>query len=246
MDIDKLIEAVRLCGSSPTIYQCEACAYYTGGDMGACIPEMTAQAADALSALRTVPTLSGRTTGFRGGISMERLTYWCDDGQGGGEWRVNIYGREERGLHVDRLAAYEDTGLEPEEIKATFTPEAVIKLAAQALGTTPDRLRELAQADREGRVVVQRFSPGQTVWIVERDEDDEAYDFSGYVFVTSLRGIVLVSPRINWSSEIDVILMEQIKSRINCSGGSIEAYPADDCYLTREAAEQALGSDNNG
>lgn len=53
MDIDKLIEAVRLCGSSPTIYQCEACAYYTGGDMGACIPEMTAQAADALSALRS-------------------------------------------------------------------------------------------------------------------------------------------------------------------------------------------------
>lgn len=80
---------------------------------------------------------------------MERLTYWCDDGRGGGEWRVNIYGREESGLHVDRLAAYEDTGLEPEEIKATFTPEAVIKLAAQALGTTPDRLRELAQADRE-------------------------------------------------------------------------------------------------
>ena len=45
-----------------------------------------------------------------------------------------------RGDDVDRLAAYEDTGLEPEEIKATFTPEAVIKLAAQALGTTPDRL----------------------------------------------------------------------------------------------------------
>ena len=54
MDIDKLIEAVRLCGSSPTIYQCEACAYYTGGDMGACIPEMTAQAADALSMLQVL------------------------------------------------------------------------------------------------------------------------------------------------------------------------------------------------
>lgn len=80
---------------------------------------------------------------------MERLTYWCPNGQGGGEWRVNIDGREERGLHVDRLAAYEDTWIGPEEIKATFTPEAVIKLAAQALGTTPDRLRELAQADRE-------------------------------------------------------------------------------------------------
>lgn len=54
MDIDKLIEAVRLCGSSPTIYQCEACAYYTGGDMGACIPEMTAQVAEALSMLQVL------------------------------------------------------------------------------------------------------------------------------------------------------------------------------------------------
>lgn len=53
---------------------------------------------------------------------MERLTYWCDDGQGGGEWRVNIYGREESGLHVDRLAAYEETGVEPEEIAALISP----------------------------------------------------------------------------------------------------------------------------
>lgn len=101
--------------------------------------------------------------------------------------------------------------------KLTYTPPAVIKLAAQALGTTPDRLRELAQADREGRVVVQRFSPGQTVWVIERDEDGEAYDLSDYVFVTSLRGIALVSPKINGSSEIDAILMDQVESRINYS-----------------------------
>ena len=85
---------------------------------------------------------------------MERLTYWCDDGQGGGEWRVNIYGREESGPHVNRLAAYEDTGLEPEDIKRAFNEAAVLKLAGQALGITPDRLHELAQADREGRCVV--------------------------------------------------------------------------------------------
>lgn len=125
--------------------------------------------------------------------------------------------------------------------KLTYTPPAVIKLAAQALGTTPDRLRELAQADREGRVVVQRFSPGQTVWVIERDEDGEAYDLSDYVFVTSLRGIALVSPKINGSSEIDAILMDQVESRINYSDGCIEAYTADDCYLTREAAEKAIG-----
>lgn len=76
-----------------------------------------------------------------------------------------------RGDDVDRLAAYEDTGLEPEEIKATFTPEAVIKLAAQALGTTPDRLRELAQADREGRCVVLPATPDQTIYQWRKGDD---------------------------------------------------------------------------
>ena len=54
----------------------------------------------------------------------------------------------------ERLAAYEDTGLMPEEIKSAFTTDALINLAAQALGTTPERLRELGAADKEGRVVV--------------------------------------------------------------------------------------------
>ena len=55
---------------------------------------------------------------------------------------------------VERLAAYEDTGLTPEEIKAPFTEDTMINLAAQALGVEPSRLRELAEADKDGRVVV--------------------------------------------------------------------------------------------
>ena len=55
---------------------------------------------------------------------------------------------------VERLAAYEDIGLTPEEIKAPFTEDAMINLAAQALGVEPSRLRELAEADKDGRVVV--------------------------------------------------------------------------------------------
>ena len=51
------------------------------------------------------------------------------------------------GEAVDKLAAYEDT-------ESAFTTDALIKLAAQALGTTPERLRELAAADKEGRVAV--------------------------------------------------------------------------------------------
>lgn len=54
----------------------------------------------------------------------------------------------------EHLAAYEDTGLTPEEIKAPLTEDAMINLAAQALGVEPSRLRELAEADKDGRVVV--------------------------------------------------------------------------------------------
>lgn len=55
---------------------------------------------------------------------------------------------------IERLAAYEDTGLTPEEIKAPFTEDTMINLAAQALGVEPSRLRELAEADKDGRCVV--------------------------------------------------------------------------------------------
>lgn len=55
---------------------------------------------------------------------------------------------------IDRLAAYEDTGLEPEDFKRSFDEGALLKLTGQFLGVTPDRLRELARADREGRVTI--------------------------------------------------------------------------------------------
>ena len=54
----------------------------------------------------------------------------------------------------ERLKAYEDTGLTPEEIKAPLTEDAMINLAAQALGVEPGRLRELAEADKDGRVII--------------------------------------------------------------------------------------------
>ena len=52
MDIEKLIEAVRLCGSTPEVDQCKQCAYWSGGDMSKCIPRMTTDAATALSTLQ--------------------------------------------------------------------------------------------------------------------------------------------------------------------------------------------------
>ena len=54
----------------------------------------------------------------------------------------------------ERLAADEDTGLMPEEIKSAVTPDAIIKLAAQALETTPDELRGMAKARKDGRLAI--------------------------------------------------------------------------------------------
>ena len=69
----------------------------------------------------------------------------------------------------DRLAAYEDTGLTPEEIKAPFTEDTMINLAAQALGVEPSRLREIAEAEKDGRCVVLPCKVGDTVWRIVRD-----------------------------------------------------------------------------
>lgn len=71
---------------------------------------------------------------------MERLTYFKD-----GYWRVNFSGVQYQADFVDRLAAYEDI--------------------AELCGGV-DRLRELAEADKEGRVVVLPCKVGDTVWIV--------------------------------------------------------------------------------
>lgn len=69
---------------------------------------------------------------------------------------------------VDRLAAYENTGLEPEEI---FSAVDMAKIACalhelnayKELGSI-DCLRKLAQADREGRCVVLPAKPDQTIY----------------------------------------------------------------------------------
>lgn len=58
---------------------------------------------------------------------------------------------------VERLAAYEDTGLEPEEIDMDH--EAAETLRQLCRGCDLDRLEELAEADEDGRMVVSCWIP---------------------------------------------------------------------------------------
>ena len=82
---------------------------------------------------------------------MERLTYFKD-----GYWRVNFSGVQYQADFVDRLAAYEDTGLYPESVvalKLSMIGKAISEIT-EFDGLPIDRLRELAEADKDGRVLI--------------------------------------------------------------------------------------------
>lgn len=141
---------------------------------------------------------------------MERYTYFD-----GGKWRLKIGDTEYSGDWVDRLAAYEETRLEPEDMKKAFNEDATLKLAGQILGVTPGRLRELAQAYR---------LLGNTVY-----EPNKRGVISTYkVISVHFSGCSIL---VGWD------LLDGIYSNLN--GFEISAL-GKTVFLTREAAEAAL------
>lgn len=63
----------------------------------------------------------------------------------------------------ERLAAYEDTGLEPDEVNALQKDWSDLCTVIGECGGI-DRLRELAEADKDGRIVVLPCKVGDTVY----------------------------------------------------------------------------------
>lgn len=141
---------------------------------------------------------------------MERYTYFDS-----GKFRLKIDNTEYSGDWVDRLAAYEETRLEPEDMKKVFNEDATLKLAGQILGVTPGRLRELAQAYR---------LLGNTVY-----EPNKRGVISTYkVISVHFSGCSIL---VGWD------LLDGIYSNLN--GFEISAL-GKTVFLTREAAEAAL------
>lgn len=71
-----------------------------------------------------------------------------------------------------RVADYEDSGCEPEEVlpkdKADEIALNLMRLADLESLCSYDHLRELAEADKDGRVVVLPCKVGDTVWRIKR------------------------------------------------------------------------------
>lgn len=127
---------------------------------------------------------------------------------------------EERFL---RLAAYEDTGMTPESVEAlklSMMGKAIAEIK-EFNGLPVDRLRELAEADKDGRLVVLPCKVGDTVYF-------RTYDCNGTVDlgiqphkVTAIAGYAIVRGKYT-----DV--------------GLLPAQYGVSWFLTREEAEKAL------
>ncbi len=106
---------------------------------------------------------------------MERLTQRMPSGYGLADgYKINDL-RSMRAV-VALLAAYEDTGLEPEEIEQLKGEAFGLKVDKQELEqyralASVDRLRELAQADKEGRCVVLPAKPDQIIYQWRKGDD---------------------------------------------------------------------------
>ena len=77
---------------------------------------------------------------------MERLTYKAKSNCGY-VWALRTPGTGMQ-MAIDRLAAYEETGLEPEEIHDQL--ESMVDAVALFFEISPNRLRELVRADKGG------------------------------------------------------------------------------------------------
>ena len=187
---------------------------------------------------------------------MERLTQRIDG-------YLNIWGRtalyeavERPGAYLNnaivRLAAYEDTGLTPEEVKLIAnvlrevgeTYNCWFNYVAQCV-IEHSKLQELVQAEKDGRLVVSRFNHGDCVWAIERDEYGEALDVAGSMFLAEVLGFVIASAYINGMTEAEKTLSYHMQETVEGYDTTLMVFPSEDVYQTKAEAETALREDKN-
>lgn len=131
----------------------------------------------------------------------------------------------------DRIAAYEDSGLTPERCAEFARADAegryIVMRDAEQEGVA--RLRELAEADKDGRLVVLPCKVGQRVFAL--------LDTDKHISECEVKQIGL-------GNEIGFVGIEPIGARGREYGVSIKGF-GKTVFLTREAAEAALEAMKN-
>ena len=131
----------------------------------------------------------------------------------------DIFRKMARDLY-GRLKAYEDTGVEPESVEAlklSMMGKAISEVT-EFDGLPIDRLRELAEADKDGRVVVLPCKVGDKLYRV----------FAGEIFEHRVGRMKYFAIQGKWDIETYPFLP------------SVESGIGKTIFLTREEAEKAL------
>lgn len=128
----------------------------------------------------------------------------------------------------DRLSAYEDTGLEPEEVlpkdKADEIALKLMRLADLESICSYTRLRELAEANKAGQLVVLPCKVGQRVFAL--------LDTDKHISECEVKQIGI-------GNKIGFIGLEPIGARGREYGVALNGF-GKTVFLTRDAAEKAL------
>lgn len=158
---------------------------------------------------------------------MERLTYFEN-----GHWRLKINGVVySEWDFVDRLAAYEDTGLTPGEVHSLWGEWNAMMRVLNSIGSY-DRLRELAEADKDGRIVI---LPAKTVYELVVDAGTTCDMKCPPAFMDD-DGV----PCCDFCDKGEIIVNER-----NCRQDDVRQI-GNTVWLTREEAEAALKEVQNG
>ena len=129
---------------------------------------------------------------------------------------------------MDRLARYEDTRLFPAEVHSMYGEWDAMMSVLNSIGSY-DRLRELAEADKDGRVVVLPCKVGQRVFAL--------LDTDKHISECEVK-------QIGMGNKIGFIGLEPIGARGREYGVSLNGF-GKTVFLTREEAEKALEAKSN-
>nr|DAZ55761.1 MAG TPA: hypothetical protein [Caudoviricetes sp.] len=109
---------------------------------------------------------------------MERLTKYLASGAADYNYPAGCYSGNDcndrvaksayRQTCVERLAAYEETGLTPGEVRSLWGEWNAMMRVLNSIGSY-DRLRELAEADRNHQIVIRPCKIGDTVWAADTE-----------------------------------------------------------------------------
>ncbi len=125
---------------------------------------------------------------------------------------------------IMRLAAYEDTGLKPKEVYSMYGEWGAMMAALNSIGGGYGRLRELAEADKDGRLVVLPCKVGQRVFAL--------LDTDKHISECEVK-------QIGFGNEIGFVGIEPIGARGREYGVSIKGF-GKTVFFSREEAEKAL------